>query len=515
MPKKTFKIYLILIFLFLLTLNSASYAQSVTDSLSPKVKIIVQTLASRNEVMGEYIGIVGRKSPQWESFDSLKNLATIEELKILTNDNSPVVRCYAFWALADKRDTSVFGILLNHLTDTVRVETLFADVGGLPMVADFFLNLAARKYLFAEDYLIENKFTLDSNQTRILDSILIFNSNNLEYTKRMLLRINPPDTYYDALQTSTMVGNPYAMVALSRFKEERDINTIIRHWPTDNDILLLAIEKNPNDRYKILMEQASDSIKNHSRMFYEADYTFYLALSEFDTEFSLPLIQEHLNYPEEYDFDRKNKLNYLFLSMSKAKKPAYDSLLFSMWDVNYRLTYSAFEYLITRDSIKSISLLRKTLEDIEIIQDSCWRMYGFANTDAMVSKLFADYYKYDNEFVVNTILNKLREYLDDEYGKFDQINMLCNAISSIQDEKFIEPLFNLLRTEKYDWDLKRIIVTIMSFNRPDLNSEIMPALRENKNIIADSKEYDRDFFIDFQQFISDVENKKSIKYFPF
>jgi hypothetical protein len=92
---------------------------------------------------------VGRgyiKGEQRKRFDRLKQEATAEELLALTDDSNPVIRCYAFLALADKHHPDVFVILLRHFADKEEVEIVSGCIGEITTVGEVFLAIAEGRF---------------------------------------------------------------------------------------------------------------------------------------------------------------------------------------------------------------------------------------------------------------------------------------------------------------------------------------------------------------------------------
>lgn len=81
-----------------------------------RVKDLVISIGNE-EVIGDHIGIAG-STYRFELYKNLNKLATTDELVSLTDDGNPAVRYYAFRALAHRRHSKVFDILLKHVNDT-------------------------------------------------------------------------------------------------------------------------------------------------------------------------------------------------------------------------------------------------------------------------------------------------------------------------------------------------------------------------------------------------------------
>lgn len=88
---------------------------------SIKTNQIVQ-LMSENEIYEtESIGWGGQKSEQWKQFQLLQRIAKSSELAEYTNHSNPTIRCYALKALADKKYSGIYEIVLDHLNDMEKI----------------------------------------------------------------------------------------------------------------------------------------------------------------------------------------------------------------------------------------------------------------------------------------------------------------------------------------------------------------------------------------------------------
>ena len=110
------------------------------DSL-PDLKKIVDDIEKRNRVESSHIGVGGSPSKQWDKYEQLKKVATIDQLIALTDHKNSAVRCYAFQALATKRFDKMFPILLKHLKDTATVQTQSGCIVITQFTGDYFVNV--------------------------------------------------------------------------------------------------------------------------------------------------------------------------------------------------------------------------------------------------------------------------------------------------------------------------------------------------------------------------------------
>lgn len=107
------------------------------------------------------------KDKQRERFDQLKAEATAEELLALTDDPNPVLRCYAFLALADNHHPEVFAVLLRHLADDEEVEVLSGCIGQRMTTGELFFAIAKGHYSEAK-----HPHTLTAEQKAQVEALL-------------------------------------------------------------------------------------------------------------------------------------------------------------------------------------------------------------------------------------------------------------------------------------------------------------------------------------------------------
>ena len=131
----------------------------------------------------------------------------------MTNFPEPVVRCYAFMALVERGDTSIFHILLNHIDDRDTIEVSGCTVEKMPCAAFFLKRISG------------SETPLNPNQIAQLDSILIFTQPVLLKRGRMnsLISISPIPSFYEQIKRIvTEEEDPAAAFALSKYHRKED-----------------------------------------------------------------------------------------------------------------------------------------------------------------------------------------------------------------------------------------------------------------------------------------------------
>lgn len=152
---------------------------------SQTIDKIVNDFISANEVQYENIGMGSQKSPLYQSFLSLKKIATNDELLQLTQHQNPIVRCYAGWALIDKKYSNLESLFENFVNNDATVLTFNIDIKNDDKISSEFYH----RYWNS----IDNKNKSTNPQLFKLDSIVLFNpkSDWLLVQRSLENRISP------------------------------------------------------------------------------------------------------------------------------------------------------------------------------------------------------------------------------------------------------------------------------------------------------------------------------------
>jgi hypothetical protein len=124
-------------FIQLLLVQNSALGQE--DTKDTQLNSIVRLL-SNGSLEGAQIGMMGHgahTSEQYTRFRYLSDSASTDELAQLTNHSSPVVRCYAFDALAMRCYPKVLPLAQSHFNDTIKVERIVFDMVSTMTVAEY------------------------------------------------------------------------------------------------------------------------------------------------------------------------------------------------------------------------------------------------------------------------------------------------------------------------------------------------------------------------------------------
>ncbi|MEO6850354.1 MAG: hypothetical protein ABI203_06335, partial [Mucilaginibacter sp.] len=192
--------------------------------IRPVINIIVDSIAQYNQLNSSGVGYAGIRTVQWDRYEKLSKTATLPELRELTNHKNSVVRCYAFDALTDRKDTAAFNILLGHLQDTAMVSTFIGCMISKERTGDYFLNIV--KPYDSTD----TGYKLSFRQKAIVDSILLFDKHIMLYAKyNLLYDLKPQAQYYNRVKEIATNGKmPVSVWTLAKYKRLEDIGIITK-----------------------------------------------------------------------------------------------------------------------------------------------------------------------------------------------------------------------------------------------------------------------------------------------
>ncbi|MGV9004932.1 hypothetical protein [Flavobacterium sp.] len=257
----------------------------------------------------------------------IKENCTKEELLKLLKCEDPILRVIAYRTLVNKNEKDYFKILLEHLSDTTKVEWwYYEDAANKFMVSD----LLIRK---AED---SRKLT-QTEKSILIDSVLL-NHSYLDISNWMIQDIEPNEKYYSIIKQKSKLKTDRcgvqlgACYALSKFKKKEDLEflkNIFNNLESPcEDWIFKAIEENPNQIYFPILKKYFDKSVKKKKQGSSDDLKYYCrAITKFKNKESLELLTQILdrnNYPDTWYF--KYNEEYVFKAIHKNKEPIYDDL---------------------------------------------------------------------------------------------------------------------------------------------------------------------------------------------
>ncbi len=298
--------------------NLAKGQDNINLEVSPKVKILVDSIAYENVLMSSAIGFAAIKPDQYKRFEKLKEIVTVSELQKLTNHQNGVVRCYAFWDLASKDSTSIYKIVVDHLEDNEIVKTQFGCIGGAEGVGDFFLNVVTPNR-------VDNSvYKLSSVQSKKIDSLLLHSDNKRLYAKHELLsRIAPTEYNYNRIREIAIEENiPQSILALSKFRKQQDVPIIEKllkgseteYWG------FRCVQYFPDTTFfKYLENWHKQELVRKKTVHGTKIRVFYKALVNYETEVALQMIMESIKETKGF----RKQIHHKYIMIALLKYPTW------------------------------------------------------------------------------------------------------------------------------------------------------------------------------------------------
>lgn len=117
----------ILLYLF----GTAFSLQAQTDSVNSRsteisndIKKLVEQLSKENMILGRAVSVGAEERPPYKAFKKLVDVASIDELVLLTKHDNPIVRGYAIWGLILRDKEKAEALKSQFYADNAVVETM-------------------------------------------------------------------------------------------------------------------------------------------------------------------------------------------------------------------------------------------------------------------------------------------------------------------------------------------------------------------------------------------------------
>ena len=300
-----------------------SKSPSVVHLHSP-VDSIVACIAAENVLTSSGVGYAGTEPEQWRNYLKLEAQASDEELCNLVLHQNPVVRCYAFQALAHRQYANTCRVLLEHISDTVQVRTFFGCVISAEPVAEYLIEVVTPECIDTSFY------KLNADERSVLDSVLLYRPQlQLEARAELLARLAPAERHYARVkQIASEEPAPEALPALARFQKSNDVPFIraILRKNEDRSVCyaIRAVRENPDTAFLQDLLSLFEAEWGHRSYNYQKWRNLYQALARYPCSQTLSLFNRTLDCRDEF---RKEILG-MFLGVALAKYPnsLYDSL---------------------------------------------------------------------------------------------------------------------------------------------------------------------------------------------
>ncbi len=282
----------------------------------------------------KFVGLTADSSLQWARYETLLAKSSESELLHLCDNESPVVRSYAFQGLVEKKSPKIFDILTRHINDTGEFERIMGCMVDPCYVTDFYLEQVG---YFPYDS--SSSYKINNHQRDFIDSLMLYgneilirksNYNQIKFKSRdyMLESLTHKDTYYNRLREIVLTGVIEALPALAKFKNSNDISIIKNVYETEGligeDFVFDAITNFPHpDLFEIVEKEVTNDLR-HDNYFDGSSYKYYEALIQYKTLRSRELLAQTISKKAgENQVRRANNVKYL---VSKNPDKAFAGL---------------------------------------------------------------------------------------------------------------------------------------------------------------------------------------------
>lgn len=291
------------------------------DSL-PDLKKIVEGIEKANRVESSHIGEGGSPSSQWDKYEQLKKVATIDQLVALTYHKNSAVRCYAFQALATKRSDKIFSVLLKHLKDTSRVYTQSGCIGMTQLVGDYFVEVVTPNYIEVDIY------KLNQTEKKTLDSILLNDKTIMISAKSSVLENLKPtaDNYARIRELVKDDRNESALRTLAMYQKQTDKELIASFFKDDNtqSSALYAVSEFPDTYFYAFVKKVFEQEWKQELYDYPKWRICYLTLAKYPIPETIELFDRTTKSKDEFRYETLCK--YLLIAITKYPNKLYDPI---------------------------------------------------------------------------------------------------------------------------------------------------------------------------------------------
>ncbi|MBL7845501.1 MAG: hypothetical protein JNK44_16685 [Cyclobacteriaceae bacterium] len=247
----------------------------------------------------------------------LRDTATTDDIKTLLRSDHPYIRVYAFAALAHRKYSGLFEIVLNNLNDTTRITQMTSDYGYDVSPADMMLKYSIHGFTTQQKDTLKRLILTKYNHLKSLEEVLFFH------------KPSPQEYPYVKSVVSKDPDNKFGLVALSKYCNAKDFETISKGFKLDvynvyyrgYKIFFNAIENCPDNQFKssLISQKTAES---HENMWIDEYYV--RALASYRDKDCLRILTELARQNSRY---KQENIGVIYRALEKYYSPIYDSLI--------------------------------------------------------------------------------------------------------------------------------------------------------------------------------------------
>jgi hypothetical protein len=269
----------------------AGFSQEPPQLIRPEILELVRQIERDSVLQGPLLGMMGDTlfpSPQFIRFSELKRKATLDELVLLTDHGSPVIRCHAIEAVLDSAAEAFLPGMLAHLRDTAQVTVQQFD----------FIT-----YMTVGDYL------------------------RIEVLSAYLLHVLPNEKSYELIRNLVVRDKvPTAIVALAKFRKQTDEDLIIAKVEDEATRYygLMAVREFPAASFFPVLRRIHGEYLSELSLQFLAQAMLYEALAQYKTAETVTLLEKALRAAEREEL-RLHRI-YIFAALEKYPDPVFQEV---------------------------------------------------------------------------------------------------------------------------------------------------------------------------------------------
>jgi hypothetical protein len=452
--------------------NSSSFQEKLVRK---EILAIAETMAEHDTLCSKFTSFEGFRSKQYEHFELLKKQATTQELKLLTDHPNLVVRCYAFWGLADLKVPHLLPLALKYIEDNASVITYFGCVREEQKVVDFYLSLLTRNYVITADYYHPNSSHLTPEEKNQLDSTLIFTPNQLDYTEELLTVINPNPIYYTRIRQLAQRGSSLAIVALAKYQRVEDLELILesKSLPRKGTYYLpleytfQAISCFPHPYFFPYLQKYSQDLWKEE---FGPHYFYYQAVASYRNPQALAILTEPMRRTKEQMKEKYINMERIFSAMTQFRTDIYEESAYQLWEKEQYRRADLLIYLWEGDSLQCQKRILNKLS-LKSFNDQSWD----SDTEALLNKVLELQLKSEKS---QAIKSALLEQVSDCPDHFFWVYI--HKIIHLQDKQFIGPLLKKMITTSNIVVFRLSVMAILTYEQNEFDDRVFSALRSNE-----------------------------------
>lgn len=338
--------HLLILLVILLSLYSCKTGSSDKNDKFKKISkaALLDSIIKFNAYEGQYEGLTGDTTEQWRYFTEFSKRYSENELIQLCNHKNPIIRCLAFQALADNCSSNVYGILIDHLSDTTEFERFYGCLSGTDRITDNFLD--------AVGYNKESptKFNLTEEQFNYIDSVLLFREEikmrsflsgiELRSRRYMLERLKPIPHFYNRIREIAKKGVYEALPLLAKYKNPADTSLFIGYL-LDEEFsnrgrtmtihVREAIRYFPHPSfYPILKKQLIKEVGTNAIWDGIECYPLYVALAQYPNKETRQLFEQVIRESPEGEVRERSK--FIYYAIKTQSNKVFDGVVKTNFD---------------------------------------------------------------------------------------------------------------------------------------------------------------------------------------